>query len=116
MLHNDDLFAISYYTAQDFAELRCNIKDTNALINKLKSIRGTQIAALVMPGIEEGTVKVSLRGEGFHDLSKIARELFNGGGHPRASGFTFKGTHEQAIKEVIDMIAPMCNANLTQIC
>ncbi|MCD4657416.1 MAG: bifunctional oligoribonuclease/PAP phosphatase NrnA [Planctomycetes bacterium] len=115
-LHNAGMFAISYYTAQDFADFQCNIKDTNVLINKLKSIRGTQIAALVMPGIEDGTVKVSLRGEGFHDLSKIARELYNGGGHPRASGFTFKGTHEQAINEVINKIAPLCDANLTQIC
>ena len=113
-LVNNGLFAISYYTSQDIEELCCNLKDTNILINKIKSIRGTQIASLVMPGIEEGTVKVSLRGEGFHDLSQIAHEFFNGGGHPRASGFTFHGTHEQAIAEVIKTIAPLCIANLPQ--
>ena len=113
-LVNEGLFAISYYTAQDIEELCCDLKDTNILINKIKSIRGTQIAALVMPGLQDGTVKVSLRGEGFHNLSQIAQELFDGGGHPRASGFTFIGTHEQAIAEVIKTIAPMCDANLTQ--
>ncbi|MCK5346763.1 MAG: bifunctional oligoribonuclease/PAP phosphatase NrnA [Candidatus Heimdallarchaeota archaeon] len=115
-LINDELFAISYYTAQDITDLCCDLKDTNILINKIKSIRGTQIAALVMPGLQEGTVKVSLRGEGFHNLSQIAHELYDGGGHPRASGFTFKGTHEQAIAEVINTIAPLCKAKLTQIC
>ena len=113
-LHNKGMFVISYFTEQDITDLCCDLKDTNGLINKLKSIRGTQIAALVTPGLVEGTVKVSLRGEGFHDLSAIARDLFDGGGHPRASGFTYHGTTEQALREITKKVAPLCDASLQQ--
>ena len=57
-----------------------------------------RVACLLREG--DGVVKVSLRGKGDVDVSRIAA-LFGGGGHPNAAGCTVPGPLEQATQSVL---------------
>ena len=109
----EGLFAVSHLTKDDLnGDL---IFDSNYFVNILKSIKGTQIAALIYPGHKENELKISVRGEGFHDLGAISKEFFNGGGHPRAAGLTIISTFEDAKAQLVAKFASLCNENLQNL-
>lgn len=66
------------------------------------SIQGVQASALLR--LKNGILRVSMRGRGFVDVSRIARE-FGGGGHPKAAGFTGKGTLDEVKSHVIEALS-----------
>ena len=86
-----DGLTVTRLTADDFRESGAEESFSEGVIDYLRAIEGTQIAALVRdrmgPG-QNGLRKVSLRAsdEAF-DVSEIARTQ-GGGGHPQAAGFT----------------------------
>jgi phosphoesterase RecJ-like protein len=51
----------------------------------------------------DGQVKVSLRGKGDIDVSRIAA-AFGGGGHPNAAGFNMAGPLDRATHQVLAAI------------
>lgn len=74
--------------------------DTQEYIDQVKSIRGVRVAVLLRE-LERGKrIKVSFRTEPGVDGIALARR-WGGGGHPRASGATFRGTLAEAEREVI---------------
>ncbi len=74
--------------------------DTQEYIDQVKSIKGVRVAVLLRETDVPGTVKVSFRTEPGIDAVALAAR-WGGGGHPRASGATFKGTLARAEREVI---------------
>ena len=85
------LVTVTELGLQDFAEAGADESYSEGVIDHLRSLEGTAIAALVrerMTENERGRFKVSLRAADDRvDVSVIAREL-GGGGHRRAAGAT----------------------------
>ena len=83
---------------------------TEGIIDHLRALEGTAVAALVRDQPERGRAgrKVSLRStDGRVDVSAIAREQ-GGGGHERAAGF---GT-DLSYDEVVEFLRAQVGAQL----
>ena len=78
-------------SAEDFRATGAQDSYSEGIIDHLRAVQGTKVAALVRElsgGAHSGRRKVSLRSTDDHiDVSRIAREQ-GGGGHRRAAGFT----------------------------
>lgn len=88
--HCDNRFAISYITAADYEETGAGEEMTEGIIDHVRSLEGTTVAAVVRDLGNRGRAarKVSLRSsDGSVDVSAIARK-HGGGGHKRAAGFS----------------------------
>ncbi|HSK50604.1 MAG TPA: bifunctional oligoribonuclease/PAP phosphatase NrnA [Solirubrobacterales bacterium] len=88
--HCDGRLVVAYITAADYAATGAGEEMTEGIIDNLRSIDGTKVAAVVRDLGDRGRAarKVSLRSsEGDVDVSAIAR-LNGGGGHKRAAGFS----------------------------
>jgi phosphoesterase RecJ-like protein len=68
-------------------------EDTEEIVQHLRAVDGVEVAALFKAF--EGELRVSLRGNGRVNVQAVAARL-GGGGHFRASGFTYLGSLEQA--------------------
>lgn len=85
----DGALTISFLTAADFEETGASSDHTEGIVDFLRAVDGTRVAALVRELGESapGEWRVSLRSsDGTVDVSRIAREG-GGGGHPAAAGF-----------------------------
>jgi bifunctional oligoribonuclease and PAP phosphatase NrnA len=71
------------------------------LVNYPRSVDSVRVACLLRE--RDGAVKVSLRGKGDVDVSRIAAG-FGGGGHPNAAGCTVFGPLEQATQSVLTAV------------
>jgi phosphoesterase RecJ-like protein len=89
-MHCDGRLVISSITAADYTATGAGEEMTEGVIDHLRSIDGTKVAAVVRDLGNRGRAarKVSLRSsEGDVDVSAIARKN-GGGGHKRAAGFS----------------------------
>ncbi|MFA5793195.1 MAG: bifunctional oligoribonuclease/PAP phosphatase NrnA [Candidatus Gracilibacteria bacterium] len=81
---------VSVITKNDYTETNTNHEDTSGLINYLNHVPNAKFCMLLAE-TENEQIKGSLRTQDQNiDLSRIA-ELFGGGGHKKASGFTING-------------------------
>jgi len=88
--HCDDRLVVAYITDADYRASGAGEEMTEGIIDHLRSIEGTKVAALVRDLGDRGRAarKVSLRSSGGEmDVSAIARK-HGGGGHKRAAGFS----------------------------
>jgi len=86
----DERLVLAYITAEDYEATGAGEEMTEGIIDHLRSVEGTQIAALIRDLGDRGRAarKVSLRSStGEVDVSAIARKR-GGGGHKRAAGFS----------------------------
>jgi phosphoesterase RecJ-like protein len=86
----DDRLVLTYITAADYEATGAGEEMTEGVIDHLRSIDGTKVAAVIRDLGNRGRAarKVSLRSsEGDVDVSAIARKN-GGGGHKRAAGFS----------------------------
>jgi phosphoesterase RecJ-like protein len=86
----DERLVIAYVTAADYEASGAGEEMTEGIIDHLRSVEGTKVAALIRDQGDRGRAarKVSLRSSGGEiDVSAIAREQ-GGGGHKRAAGFS----------------------------
>ncbi len=101
--------AITYIEAGDYEATGSSEVMTEGIIDYVRSIEGTSVAAFVRDKTDGGRAarKVSLRsGEGV-DVSSIARE-HGGGGHKRAAGFST----DLPYPEVVEMLCDRVTAQL----
>jgi phosphoesterase RecJ-like protein len=106
----DNRLVVSYITAADYEATGAGEEMTEGVIDHLRSIEGTKVAAVVRDLGNRGRAarKVSLRSsEGDVDVSKIARK-HGGGGHKRAAGFSTD-------LELDDLIAFLCDEVVSQL-
>ncbi len=86
----DDRLVVAYITAADYEASGAGEEMTEGIIDHLRSVEGTKVAALIRDQGDRGRAarKVSLRSSGGDlDVSAIARR-HGGGGHKRAAGFS----------------------------
>ena len=86
--------------------------DTQEYIDQVKSIKGVRVAVLLRETDEPGKVKVSWRTDAGVDGIALASK-WGGGGHPRASGATFRGTIQEAERVVLDETIKFVNGAST---
>jgi phosphoesterase RecJ-like protein len=106
----DDRLVLTYITAADYEATGSGEEMTEGVIDHLRSIDGTKVAAVVRDLGDRGRAarKVSLRSsDGDVDVSAIARK-HGGGGHKRAAGFSTD-------LELDDVVAFLCNEVSTQL-
>ena len=95
----DERLVLAYITAEDYEATGAGEEMTEGIIDHLRSVEGTQIAAFIRDLGDRGRAarKVSLRSStGEIDVSAIARK-HGGGGHKRAAGFSTDLELEQLI-------------------
>jgi phosphoesterase RecJ-like protein len=92
------------WTAVDDAMLRaCDAdgEDTEEIVQYLRAVEDTEVAALFKAF--DGEVRVSLRSTGRINVQAAAARL-GGGGHARASGLTYNGSVDDAVKAVREVL------------
>ncbi|MBQ7578532.1 MAG: bifunctional oligoribonuclease/PAP phosphatase NrnA [Synergistaceae bacterium] len=96
----DEIFAVSYLSADDFRETGAKLTDTEGLPSTLMTLRNIKFAVMIHESFD-GLIRASFRsreGSPFN-AGEVAR-LFNGGGHERAAGATLEGS----LNELVDRI------------
>lgn len=73
-------------------------KDLDGIINQMRNTRGVEVAIFLYE-LDNLEYKISMRSGGQIDVAKIA-QLFGGGGHVRAAGFSAKGTVHDVINNI----------------
>ncbi len=98
---------VTYITSADYEQTGAGEEMTEGVIDHLRSIDGTKVAAVIRDLGNRGRAarKVSLRSsEGDVDVSAIARKN-GGGGHKRAAGFSTDLELEQLTAFLCDEVA-----------
>jgi phosphoesterase RecJ-like protein len=99
-LHDDGRLAVTYISKQDYEDTGASEALTEGIIDHLRTIDGTLMAAVVRDQADSGRAarKVSMRStDGAVDVSAIAR-VHGGGGHRRAAGFGTDLPYEQVVE------------------
>jgi phosphoesterase RecJ-like protein len=103
--HDEGSLTLTLLTREDYALAGAQESYSEGVVDHLRSVRGTKVAALAreLPAAEgeDGSgarrTKVSLRStDGAVDVSAIAREQ-GGGGHRQAAGFTSALPHDELV-------------------
>src|SRR5262245_44058425 len=105
-LRDDGRLAVIYISAADYAATGSNVALTDGIIDHLRTIDGTQVAAVVrdQPDNDRAARKVSMRStDGLVDVSAIAR-VNGGGGHRRAAGFSTDLEFEEIVSFLVGEI------------
>ncbi len=100
--HCGDRLVLTYITSADYEQTGAGEEMTEGVIDHLRSIDGTKVAAVIRDLGDRGQAarKVSLRSsEGDVDVSAIARK-HGGGGHKRAAGFST----DLELSELVDFL------------
>jgi phosphoesterase RecJ-like protein len=86
--YDGDTLTVTELSAKDFSDSGAEESYSEGVVDYLRAVEGTVVAALVRDRIGDGQRKVSLRASDDRvDVSKIARTQ-GGGGHRQAAGFT----------------------------
>jgi phosphoesterase RecJ-like protein len=106
-LHPECRLALTYISAQDYADTGATEAFTEGIIDHVRALEGTQVAAVVRDRNEAAGAarKVSLRStDGDMDVSAIARR-HGGGGHQRAAGFSTDLPYEEIVEALCAELA-----------
>src|SRR6201996_169363 len=107
--YDDGRLTISALSAGDFSASGAEESYSEGVIDHLRAVQGTQLAALVRDRLNGGGSspgrKVSLRaGDDSIDVSAIARAQ-GGGGHRQAAGFSTELTYDELISFLREQLA-----------
>jgi len=106
--YDDGRLTMSALTVSDFDASQAEESYSEGLIDHLRAVEGTEVAALVRDRIGDGLRgerKVSLRsGSGRIDVSAIARAQ-GGGGHRQAAGFSTALSHDELVAFLREQLA-----------
>ena len=97
---DDCRLAVTYISAEDYSETGANESLTEGIIDHVRSLEGTEVAAMIRDKTDGGTYarKVSLRSAtGTVDVSAIAQR-HGGGGHQRAAGFSTDLSYDELLE------------------
>ncbi len=106
--YDDGALTVATLTRRDFEETGALETDSEGIVDHMRAVEGTKVAALVRELLGDdrrGWSKVSLRAtDGTVDVSKIARSL-GGGGHRQAAGASSDLSVEQIVGLLRDQVA-----------
>ena len=98
-LHREGELAWMYVTVHDIERSGGIEEDLEGLVNYALGIAGVEVAAFFRE-LPNQRFRVSLRSKGAVDVARIA-EIFGGGGHKCASGFSIEGPLSVAANRVL---------------
>ena len=110
--YDDGRLTIARLSREDFAQTGAEESYTEGIIDHLRSLQGTKVAALVreLGDERDGNSKVSLRAtDGSVDVSAIARAQ-NGGGHRQAAGLTTAMSPSELVAFLREALAAQLDA------
>ncbi|MEA2484232.1 MAG: bifunctional oligoribonuclease and phosphatase NrnA [Thermoleophilaceae bacterium] len=97
---DDGRLTVAHLSRADFGETGAVESDSEGVVDHLRAVADTKVAALVRELLDRDGRKVSLRStDGQVDVSVIARSL-GGGGHRQAAGATTEVPFEQLIDHI----------------
>lgn len=107
--YDDGGLTITELTADDFRDSDAEESYSEGVVDHLRAVEGTRIAALVRQRLGQtganGARKVSLRaGDDGIDVSAIARAQ-GGGGHRQAAGFSTELSHDELVAFLREQLA-----------
>jgi bifunctional oligoribonuclease and PAP phosphatase NrnA len=104
---DDGRLTVSYIRRSDYEETGADENYSEGIVDHIRAVEGTVVAALIREQLKEGregVSKVSLRAATDDvDVSVIAREE-GGGGHRQAAGFSTSKRDEELIRFILDGI------------
>src|SRR5436190_14381712 len=104
---DDGRLTVSYIRRSDYEETGADENYSEGIVDHIRAVEGTIVAALIREQLKEGregVSKVSLRAATDDvDVSVIAREE-GGGGHRQAAGFSTSKRGEELIRFILDEI------------
>jgi phosphoesterase RecJ-like protein len=111
--YDDGRLTLSHLSADDFRETGAEENYSEGVIDHLRSVEGTAVAALVRDRVGRGTAglrKVSLRASDDRvDVSRIARAQ-GGGGHRQAAGFSTEMGWDELVTFLRSQVAEQLGA------
>ncbi len=106
--YDDGRLTLTALSANDFHDSGAEESYSEGVVDHLRAVQGTAVAALVRDRIgdgQRGERKVSLRASDARvDVSAIARAQ-GGGGHRQAAGFTTELSHDELVAFLRDQLA-----------
>ena len=96
----EGVLSLTYISAEDYALTGADEVLTEGIIDFVRALEGTQVAAVIRDKSDSGGAarKASLRStDGSVDVSEIARKM-GGGGHRRAAGFSSDLSYEELVE------------------
>lgn len=96
--------SVAYFVITSEEHQRFNLKsgDTEGLVNYALSIKGINIAAIIME--KDNEVKMSFRSVGDYAVNDFASEHFDGGGHKNAAGGHSTESLDDTVKKFKSLI------------
>lgn len=89
-------------SAEELRQFGSQTGDTEGLVNYGLSISNIRLSVLLYERKTE--IKYSFRSLGDFSVNELARRHFEGGGHKNASGGTFKGSLNDALRKFLDLL------------
>ena len=101
-LESEGRFAHAGVSLDDLARTGAEASDTEDVVNRLLTVAGVEVAALLVQ-LEPELTKVSLRGQGDFDVRAVA-EKFGGGGHRAAAGLRIAAPLAEARRCIVEAV------------
>jgi phosphoesterase RecJ-like protein len=98
-LHDEGELAWLWITDEDMERTGANDEDAEGIVNVAIGIAGVE-AAVFLRALNDGTVRLSLRGKGKVKVAAIAEKL-GGGGHENSAGCTLDGPLDRALEQIL---------------
>lgn len=89
-------------TKQELRRFKHRIGDTEGIVNYALSIKGINLAILIME--REKYIRLSFRSKGNFSVNELARRYFNGGGHKNAAGGNSYIGMEKTLEQIHDLL------------
>jgi bifunctional oligoribonuclease and PAP phosphatase NrnA len=100
-ISNGGRVAYAWVNDADFEEIGALPEEAESLPDAVRVVEGVDVAILLRQA--GGEVRGNLRSKTGFDVSAVAQH-FGGGGHRAASGFTFSGTIEQLVPQLLALM------------
>ena len=104
--------AYIYLTAADLQRFNYQIGDMEGVVNYALSIEGINLAALFTE--RDNSIRISFRSKGNFSVERLARDHFDGGGHPNASGATSYLTMDETLRMFLETL-PLYSEALNKV-
>lgn len=101
-LHLDGRMISSYMPYEILEKFGVPGRELGGIIDQLRFTEGVEVA-LFLYGLPDKSIKGSLRSVNYIDVNAVA-EVYGGGGHVRAAGFTASDSEEEIIAKIISEI------------
>ncbi len=105
--------AYSYATLEDLTSLHVSHDECDGLVDVVRSVMGVEVCVFLKE-VEGGCVRGNLRSKGDLDVSGIA-QIFGGGGHAAAAGFTYHGTIEDTMLAAVPLLVELVGGDVSQL-